>query len=74
MEVETQDFYLSAFLRLEGLTMKDMKNYGSRKLFVFVDDSRFQKLKQMYYWNEAQVDPLEYKKAIRELKDLVMNT
>ena len=73
MEVETQDFYLSAFLRLEGHEMKYMKQYGSRKLFVFEDDAKFQELKQKYYWNEAAVNPLEYKKAIRELKDLVMN-
>lgn len=74
MEVETTDFYLSAFLRLTGLKMNEMRSHGSRKLFVFDDDAKFQKLKQMYYWNEANVDPLEFKKAIRELKDLVMNT
>lgn len=73
MEVETQDFYLSAFLCLNGVKMKDLKEYGSRKLFVFEDNDKFQKLKQAYYWNEAVVDPLEYKKEIRTLKGLIMN-
>jgi hypothetical protein len=74
MEVETQDFYLSAFLRLKGLSMIDMKSFGSRKLFIFKDDEIFQKLKQEYYWNKSVVDPLEYKKEIRRLKDIIMHS
>ncbi len=74
MEVETQDFYLSAFLCLKGQPLKSLKDYGSRKLFVFEDDETFQKLKQQYYWNEGSVSPLSYKKEIRRLKDLVMHT
>ena len=73
MEVETQDFYLSAFLRLSGLEIIDLKNYGQRCLFVFNDDERFQELKKKYYWHEAHVDPMAYKQAIRELKGLTMN-
>ena len=74
MEVETQDFYLSAFLRLKGLEMINMKSFGSRKLFIFEDNDIFQKLKQEYYWNKAVVDPLEYKKEIRILKDSIMHS
>ena len=74
MEVETQDFYLSAFLRLKGLSMISMKSFGTRKLFIFEDNDIFQKLKQEYYWNKAVVDPLEYKKEIRILKDSIMHS
>jgi hypothetical protein len=74
MEVETQDFYLSAFLRLKGLEMKDMKSFGSRKMFVFEDNDIFQELKQDYYWNKAAVSPLEFKKEIRKLKDIIMHS
>ena len=74
MEVETQDFYLSAFLRLKNLEMIGMKSFGSRKLFIFEDNDIFQKLKQEYYWNKAVVDPLEYKKEIRILKDSIMHS
>jgi hypothetical protein len=74
MEVETQDFYLSAFLCLKGLHMESMKSFGSRKLFIFKDDEIFQKLKQEYYWNKSVVDPLEYKKEIRRLKDIIMHS
>ena len=74
MEVETQDFYLSAFLRLKKLEMLGTKSFGSRKLFIFEDNDIFQKLKQEYYWNKAVVDPLEYKKEIRRLKDSIMHS
>ena len=73
MEVETQDFYLSAFLCLKGIPMIRLKEYGHRKLFIFKDDEKFQDLKQQYYWNKASISPLDYKKEIRKLKDLVMN-
>ncbi|MBT6225628.1 MAG: hypothetical protein HOI47_03100 [Candidatus Scalindua sp.] len=54
--------------------MKSMKSFGSRKLFLFEDDEIFQKLKQEYYWNKSVVDPLEYKKEIRRLKDIIMHS
>ena len=73
MEVETQDFYLSAFLCLKGLIMKSMKEYGHRKMFVFDDTDEFQELKQQYYWNNAKVSPLEFKMEIRKLKDRIMH-
>ena len=73
MNVETQDFYLSAYLRLEGMELRDLRDYGQRRLFVFDDDDQFQKLKKQYYFNQAKVDPLAFKKAIRELKGLCMN-
>lgn len=72
MEVETQDFYLAAYVILNNVEMKYMKEYGHRKLFVFEDTDQFQELKQKYYWNKAQVSPLEYKMEIRKLKDSIM--
>jgi len=53
--------------------MINMKSFGTRKLFIFEDNDRFQELKQDYYWNKAAVSPLEFKKEIRTLKDLVMH-
>ena len=74
MEVITQDFYLSAFLRLKGLHMTEMRSSkDNRMLFVFEDTEEFQDLKQQYYWKQAHVDPLGYKQAIRELKGLIMD-
>lgn len=49
MKVETQDFYFSVYLRLNGITMDEMKEYGSRKMFVFDDTDEYQKLKRAYY-------------------------
>ncbi len=72
MEVETQDFYLTAFLRLNGVVLKELRDEGRRHLFVFEDNNELQKLKRAYYFNEAQVDPLNFKRSIRELKSLIM--
>ena len=72
MEVITQDFYLSAFLRLKGVILKDLREDGRRHLFVFEDNDEFQELKRAYYFNEARVDPMTYKRSIRELKSLIM--
>ena len=74
MYVETQDFYMTAFLCLNGIDLVNLKEYGNRKLFVFEDNKDFQHLRQEYYWNKANVDPLEYKKEIRKLKNLIINT
>ena len=74
MKVETQDFYFAVFLRLNGIDLDSMSDYGSRKMFVFKDNEQYQKLKRAYYWNQATVDPLLFKKGIRELKGLMMNT
>ncbi|MBW8035534.1 MAG: hypothetical protein FVQ79_07875 [Planctomycetes bacterium] len=72
MEVATQDFYLTAFLRLNGVVLKDLREDGRRHLFVFEDDKELQNLKRAYYFNQAQVDPLDFKRSIRELKSLIM--
>ena len=74
MKVETQDFYLSAFLCLSGIIIVEIKEYGARKLFVFDDTEEFQELKREYYWHEAKVDPLLFKKQIRELKAEIATT
>jgi len=71
MKVETQDFYLSVFLCLNGLDLLELKDYDQRKLFVFEDTDKFQQLKRQYYFNQAKVDPLLFKKQIRELKALI---
>ena len=72
MYVETQDFYLTAYMRLKGIELVNLKDYGNRKLFVFEDGESFQNLRQRYYWNNTNVDALEYKKEIRKLKNLIV--
>ena len=74
MNTETQDFYMSAFLCLNGVDLIGLKEFGQRKLFVFEDTKRFQDLKKKYYWNQASVDPLEFKKEIRRLKSLIFSS
>ena len=73
MQVESQDFYLAVFLCLNGLDIKELRPFGNRTMFVFEDNKKFQDLKQDYYWNNAQVDPLLFKQEIRNLKSLIYN-
>lgn len=73
MLVTTQDLFLTAFVRLKGIKLEDLRDIGDRKLFVFENTDEYQCLKRKYYFNEARVDPLEYKNMIRELKAAVMS-
>jgi len=74
MLVTTQDLFLTAFVRLKGIKLEDLRDIGDRKLFVFENSEEFQLLKRKYYFNEAQVDPLDYKNMIRELKAAIMDS
>ena len=71
IETTTQDIWLAAFICQQGVEIIDLREAeGQRKLFVFEDTDEYQLLKRDYYWHEGQVDPLRFKKAIRELKAL----
>jgi len=71
MEIATQDFYLTAYLRLKGIEPTDLRDEGRRHLFVFEDNQEFQELRRAYYYDEAQVAPQMFKRSIRELKGLI---
>ncbi len=71
-ETTTQDIWLAAFACHKGYELFDLRKLGDRKLFVFEDSEGFQLLKRDYYWHKGQVDPLKFKKAIRELKALTI--
>ena len=71
MEITTQDFYLTAYLRLKGVEITDLRDEGRRHLFVFEDNDEFQRLRRDYYYDEASVPPQMFKRSIRELKALI---
>jgi len=71
-ETTTQDIWLAAVACQNGYELCDLRKLGDRKLFVFEDSEAFQLLKRDYYWHQAKVDPLKFKKAIRELKALTV--
>ncbi len=71
-ETTTQDIWLAAVACQSGYKLFDLRKLGDRKLFVFEDSEGFQNLKRDYYWHQAKVDPLKYKRAIRELKALTI--
>jgi len=72
IETTTQDIWLAALACQKGYKLFDLRKLGDRKLFVFKDSDEFQDLKRDYYWHKAQVDPLKFKKSIRELKALTI--
>lgn len=71
-ETTTQDIWLAAVACQNGYELYDLRKLGDRKLFVFEDSEAFQRLKRDYYWHQAKVDPLKFKRAIRELKALTV--
>ena len=71
-ETTTQDIWLAAVAYQNGYELSDLRKLGDRKLFVFEDTEEFQELKRDYYWHQAKVDPLKFKRAIRELKALTV--
>jgi hypothetical protein len=71
MQTTTQDIWLAAFLCQQGIEISGLREAeGQRKLFVFEDTDEYQLLKRDYYWHRGQIDPLRFKKTIRELKAL----
>ena len=72
MEIATQDMWLTAYACHNNIKLKGLRDYGDRKLFIFDDTEEFQNIKREFYWNEARVDPLLYKKEIRKLKALTL--
>jgi len=71
-ETTTQDIWFASYAIHSGYKLMDLRALGDRKLFVFMDTEEFQEMKRDYYWHRGQVDPLKFKKSIRDLKTLAM--
>lgn len=68
---KTRDFYLSAFLLLQGEKLHAHARTGGSTDFAFVDTLELRDLVKKYNAREITVDPMTYSVFIRNLKSLI---
>lgn len=68
---ELQDFYAAAFLLASGVPMADHYRVQRLTTFVFADTDRVSHLLDQYYSMQAQIEPVSYGNAIRNLKSII---
>lgn len=71
---ETGDFYLPCFLRCIGYDLQGLRREGRRALFVFADRPSRQADLMGFFGNKAEVKPLQFVSAIKDLKALIHNS
>ncbi len=71
---ETSDFYLACYLRCIGYTLDDVRRDGRRVVFVFGDKPGRRTDLMAFFGNKAEVDPLHFVAAIKDLKTLIHNS
>lgn len=74
-EFKTTDFYLVAYLLLEGMRISRVDSrIEGRSVFYLVDQPNRDELVKRYLYGEARVDPIRYKECIQRLKSFKHNT
>ena len=71
---ETSDFYLACYLRCIGYTLDDVRRDGRRMLFVFQDKPGRKADLMAFFGDNAEVNPLRFVSAIKDLKTLIHNS
>jgi hypothetical protein len=71
---ETSDFYLACYLRCIGYTLDDLRRSGPRAIFVFCDQPARRADLMAFFGNKAEVKPLQFVSAIKDLKALIHNS
>jgi len=71
-QFKTSDFYLSAFLRTQGLELiKIDKTNPRRALFIFKDRKDRRSLVEDFLFGRTKVEPKSFISAIKEFKRLL---
>ncbi len=75
MKVETTDIYYSAYLMAKGENLKAMniRNGGNRIkiIFIFSGNETLNRLNLAFQNGKAQVNPIDLKKCVLHLKDIM---
>ncbi len=71
---ETSDFYLACYLRCIGYALDDVRRSGPRVVFVFCDQPARKSDLMAFFGNKAEVKPLQFVSAIKDLKALIHNS
>jgi hypothetical protein len=70
----TSDFYLACYLRCIGYTLDDVRRDGRRMIFVFQDKQGRKADLMAFFGDNAEVSPLRFVSAIKDLKMLIHNS
>ena len=68
---ESKDFYLAGYLMCSGVHMQSNMKSGQQTIFVFDNDDELQVLIDKYYRMEANINPVTYGQALRNLKSII---
>lgn len=71
---ETSDFYLACYLRCIGYALGDVRRNGARVVFMFCDQPARRADLMAFFGNTAEVKPLQFVSAIKDLKALIHNS
>lgn len=71
---ETSDFYLACYLRCIGYTLDGVRRDGRRVVFSFGDKPARKVDLMAFFGNKAEVKPLQFVSAIKDLKALIHNS
>ena len=73
-DFETSDFYLACYLRCIGYALGDVRRLGPRVVFVFCDQPARKADLMAFFGNTAEVKPLQFVSAIKDLKAIIHNS
>jgi len=71
---ETSDFYLACYLRCIGYALDGVRRDGRRVVFSFGDRPARKMDLMAFFGNKAEVKPLQFVSAIKDLKALIHNS
>jgi len=69
----TKDLQLAGFLYAKGVIFVGVNRIGKLCRFVFENRESCEKLQQLFYAKQIDVNAKEYSDALRTLKDLVFS-
>ncbi len=70
---ETHDFYAACFLRCIGYDLAGVRREGNRVFFIFEDRPQRPHDLMAFFSDKAEVKPLRFASAIRDMKALLHN-
>ena len=74
-EFETDDIYLSSYLKISGCTMERRRRLGNKVIFIFTNiGGSIKDLREAYYMGKARVDPHAFATATVSMKKLCFET
>lgn len=72
-EYRTKDLYLASYLQLKGFEIIKLEKNDKRFTFIFQDSDGMHPYIEEFYARKAQVEPMEYSLAMKQVKSKLYN-